>query len=1302
MDNLAPKTPSVATGASRTTSTENKKVAHTAVGSLFGGVIGAREDSTEQPEVRLWEVLLVGLLVLSTVVVLVIARKIRGSTPKRQPPRSKDIFDSRDNTSKMGKILSWKAGTRKKEAENGRDGDIDLEREFRKEQPWIRDQRLANHSKRHSTNPFERQAANPFDSDSSSASTPQPGRIRPRPLPLNASSPNLVSPGRSPANNPFDDSTASSVSTPNPGNPFNSSPHGTPTSDVRPMDAPVSLLSNHQQTEMVAQSPLAKNRRVRYSQQKDSVGSDSLQEFFDTSDETGDESSEDDKRYRQQRPHHLRQRALSSVTSGSHDTTPSNAAKKAAASLAQSFHQTRSGSHSQEASAVSPDASEISRPATAEVEPTLSNSRQVEVSLELHELCDEARTTDDVAWRNALFLLSTEPQLATVVEPECSMLPLHVCCLAVAPPPVWLARGLFYANKAAASQPDAGGRLPLHLVAATTADIKLMQLLVEEYPPSVSHADSHGFIPLHLLLRNDQVQLTLEHVRILLGQTLPLPAEAPLRRLQRRGDHLNLSLDDLQQMQRPRHDRSVPEHDQFFDGYPDDVRHCLNRIVQWKRAQIRKGNQDLTESPQHGDYPNPASLVTPTGKMLPLHILVRRGTIIPDQPELSLRQSSPATLCDLLRVLIGAYPEGLVEVDSHGRTPLMTALLMKDSLPSEETVELLLGRRTPGYQDVPGWASDLEILQTDRRYKNPAMISVPETQQLPLHIAAEEALSNYSLLAAVCEAYPPARLAQDIRGRTPLHLALGNYQNVALDVRAFELLYSSEVARAEDGDGLIPFDLVVRNQRCLKRPTNRQGDSQVYQEFFCDSIGKPRSWRESQEMLRMLGRLPHWLRRHTCAAEFVKDLLIERLASPFPTAAILLNGCVLVALISIFRLFIFNDTNELELKEKNYEWCKFLIYALAGYRIAGQLLFGFWACLNEEFWFAFLRRFWHWVDLVSASLAVMVVYMISSGSSGEHLVWMATATTGLLWLNAVGFLVQWCHGMAIFIGVVHRLISSLVWPCVVGIIFMVAFSQMFFTMPQLECIDVGGIGICKLQDAFRLVYILLLGQPVVDVESQEPVSRLVIVILAAFTILATVLLLGFIVVAVMEAVNLDRSQIGLEFYWEPKLSSLLNYLPSCCSGSEPYDRKIKIMDPPSCMEKYCLKMESLWNVFILAFQVGDDIRDSRWYGCCSNPSVVLPLRVLAFFVLPLWFIIGILSFGFLWPPQVRRWLLRPKEGRHSNKNGIDREEKHSALNISGLKREMQDLKSVSYQQSKGAERELRELKQLILLAMNEE
>lgn len=900
-------------------------------------------------------------------------------------------------------------------------------------------------------------------------------------------------------------------------------------------------------------------------------------------------------------------------------------------------------------------------------------------NLALHDMCDAAETTDDVSWRKAIFLLSVEPHMAKIIDPDSKMTALHVCSLGIQPPPIWISRALLYTQPEQTRHVDAGGRLPLHLLAATSADLDTMQLLVEEFPASVGQKDNRGFTPLQLMLKNDQIYLTLEHLRILLGQTTKREEEeqkTPHLSF-RKGQHLEQSVTDLEAMKRSRQEK---KHEIMFPGYPDDVRSCLKKITQWKHRQVAKGNV-IHSSEVFGvqSYANPASIPTPTGKLMPLHLLVRRK---PSFPPTRIVSKPPGTSADLVRILVAAYPKALLTRDAHTRTPLMTAMLQKDYQPDLETVELLMGIGTPGV--------------TLNAKDSPAAIPSDKTFQLPLHLAAEEMVANYDLLSTIYEANPQAVFAQDVRGRTPLHLALRNFRSVQVDESILALLFVDKVARMKDHDGRTPLDLVISNPKFLK-----QSEALIVQEFLDASISKPDDLSESQDLLRRLQDLPSWLRRHACGAQHVQETLLNKLASPLVTFWVLLNGAVWVTLLVMLRLLL-ESVNDTLLNT---------VYAFASFVLASQVVYWLAAMLTGEFYRLCASNPLRWIDVASGYLALASANVIAAdvatleplvGTLGNFVPanedplvsTLGSAATICIWISLVGYFAQWWCGMAIFFGSAVQLLYTMFWPLIVAIMGTVGMSQVLYTNG-----DCGQDRTCSLSDAYTTVYWIILGEPVFVEESEEGLSNGMIALLVCFTLLWIWWIVSVIVMAVTEGHQLDRRQIALKWYWEPKVA-----LTVLAEGKS-FKKKEKIKKKPSCTQLYCAEMERIWHILFSSLQ-GEETQtkhdDTYWYSCCNRPGMIYLTRLLALVVLPLWFVVGVATLGLLWPPQLRHWLFSTSIINNRMEKNTVLEEKLTAAKVSRLKGDLLSIKSIAQEQNEMTKSDLQEIKELLYMAMGQQ
>ena len=1216
------------------------------------------------------------------------------------------------------------------------------EKRRRRRQQQLKEQQLR------STNPFDPPAntsgTNPFDSSSSSTAS---SSVRATPP---------VTPKRRPIN-PFDsDSHSSSIPRRRGTNPFDSASTSTPTS-VRRTPTPRKNLSyavdysNNSiadSSTATTTSALLMRKHGKQKQDQKSVA-DSLDRILNTTEEVTvtDNSSHDDttvsehainaaealkksfftSRSKNATPSPSRQQHEQNYSSIQSPKYPSSAMEKRLARRAlptpptipemsqASIPSPRQPSNSNSPYRPRPPVRRPSQPVDLDVTidsetTTTMNSTSLQASqsdLALHDLCDEASSTDDIAWRNAMFLLSMQPNLASVVEPDTYMTPLHVCCLGLQPPPIWITRGLLYSDSESCRRRDSGGRLPLHLLAATSADPATMQLLVEENPASVTKRDQRGFTPLQLLLKNDRITLRLEHMRILLGQHLQttITEESDNMKGQtqhlslRKRQHLNQTVQDLEQRRRRQLEKEQ-RHEESFVDYPEDVLMGLNNITQWKRRQVRQGTlpKPSSSSQEHPeqqdddadfDYDvSPASIATPTGKLLPLHLLVRRPCEY--QPSETLTSTPPASQEDLVRVLIAAYPQALITRDVHGRTPLLTAMVNSNKMPPTDVLELLLGLRTAGYIDSG-------TFQTT----SPAQLASEDSFQLPLHVAAEECASDYRLLQSIFEAYPPARLVQDARGRTPLHLALANYQSVPIDAATLELLFVESVAKLKDDDGKRPLDLVIANPKCLERQTEASSTLMI-QQFLDASIDNPNDWRESQDLLRQLRKLPPWLRRHACAAQFVQATLLEEVASIGNTFLLLLLGCVLVLLLLVIRYSL--ETGGAD------TWV--LVYYFASYLLVTQIVHGATTLALGEFYRLSLSNIWRWIDLATGTMAIGTAYLVSvdtkaldevlesslgsflPAEKNELIAIMGAWATGFCWISIVGFLVQWWYGMAVFIGSAVHLFQTLFWPLGLAGMGIVAMSQILYTLE--DCGFGDDTGGCSLSDAYTTIYWLILGEPVIHEDGYQTLSRSMTALLVTFIFLWIWWVVSVLVMTVSEAYRIDRQQIALRWYWEPKIALTIFV------GDKP-----KFANPPSYVQRYCDQMETLWHILASSIQGGVQNKkgEVHWYACCFRPGVIILTRLAAIIVLPIWWVLGLVSLGILWPPQVRRWLFNWCSSgsiKNSTKQPSTGGERLTAAKLSNLKADVLKYQSIALEHNNKLQQDIAQIKGILLRAMKEE
>lgn len=299
----------------------------------------------------------------------------------------------------------------------------------------------------------------------------------------------------------------------------------------------------------------------------------------------------------------------------------------------------------------------------------------------------------------------------------------------------------------------------------------------------------------------------------------------------------------------------------------------------------------------------------------------------------------------------------------------------------------------------------------------------------------------------------------------------------------------------------------------------------------------------------------------------------------------------------------------------------------------------------------------------------------------------------------------------------------LVCPLLAAGALIVGFAQMFLTynltISQEECSDVlGGRSLCSIREAFITVYLMILGTPLVDTddEASSSLNSGSVVLISLFTSLLVLFVVSLLISVVSEATRIDLDDIALGYFWEPKLNFafIMDDLTTSFSrlrinhATQPSDgirKKHKLKPTRSLDERFTSFLEDGWTVVDYAVFGGERRRGNMWYvSCCSSkasPLVIWPLRLFFLIIVPIWLVLGLATCGVLWPPQVRRWLFHPSRSSVRMNNEANAAAEYSADQVRGMRGEVLQLKTMSYERSIDVKQELRELKHFVYAAMKD-
>lgn len=231
--------------------------------------------------------------------------------------------------------------------------------------------------------------------------------------------------------------------------------------------------------------------------------------------------------------------------------------------------------------------------------------------------------------------------------------------------------------------------------------------------------------------------------------------------------------------------------------------------------------------------------------------------------------------------------------------------------------------------------------------------------------------------------------------------------------------------------------------------------------------------------------------------------------------------------------------------------------------------------------------------------------------------------------------------------------------------------------------------VCTVRDSYRVVYMLIRGESLVDTTGINHFSGHATVLVASFLTLFGVFLLAVLVMLLLASSLFDFEDIALHSYWEPILGFVL---------STGIFIKEKDTTAASQTRSFEVKKAHLWDMFMQTLIGGVPKMGGELF--------VYPLRsyvitwIIAFFVVPIWFVAGLVSLGLLWPQQLRRNLFWLPLSDSLSQNQSPRNEQ-SQMRLSAVQNEIVQMKCMAYERSQKLENEIREMKELLLMAMQD-
>eukprot|EP00549_Striatella_unipunctata_P010752 CAMPEP_0118690736 /NCGR_PEP_ID=MMETSP0800-20121206/10283_1 /TAXON_ID=210618 ORGANISM="Striatella unipunctata, Strain CCMP2910" /NCGR_SAMPLE_ID=MMETSP0800 /ASSEMBLY_ACC=CAM_ASM_000638 /LENGTH=762 /DNA_ID=CAMNT_0006588423 /DNA_START=46 /DNA_END=2334 /DNA_ORIENTATION=- len=617
---------------------------------------------------------------------------------------------------------------------------------------------------------------------------------------------------------------------------------------------------------------------------------------------------------------------------------------------------------------------------------------------------------------------------------------------------------------------------------------------------------------------------------------------------------------------------------------------------------------------------------------------------------------------EVLRLLAEAFPESKTTVDKRGRTPLHFAL---------------------GNTERPATPAVVVLLSSSG-----AASCADDNGMLPLHYACAYGAPEEALYVLI-EAFADAIGTTDRKERTPLHFALSNAENPA-SPSAVRLLLSQNRGIVNGTDrGQHPLHVLA--SRAQSVTFEQREYVQKCLEHYLNAEPSP-----TADFLTALQSLPDWLAERAVVIPVVQALLNEKISQRFPTAVLMLDFYFLCAIIVTFYFTVLESLQlrfDLDPENDALSFAQLSpLYIGAVYFLIREVV-QMLSLLSLGLFQTWLYDPTNWLDAVFIFLVIYwSIIMQSGGGNPEIFRTGAALSLGLFWTNVLSFLKGMLIDFAVFVGgvfyVVQRLAAFLM---ALGVI-LVAFAQMFVTVFQqtsyceaeyeveknitdptylsliVESND-DDRPFCSFGNSFIKVYTMLLGE--VD-ESDFETSTFARVLFVLFMFLVVILLANVLIAIVTDSYGVIKNERAAIVFWSNRLDFVAE-MDAISSG--PWKRKLKSAfcfggeKDESGSSKDSPFGTDLWKRLMDLFE--DDIEDNHILSIEFWCYTLLRLLA-ALLIIPLWIALGILSAGWLWPPQVREGIFIQ---RISKKGPIDliNEVEQRMKQVKDLKKEVKDL-----------------------------
>jgi len=614
---------------------------------------------------------------------------------------------------------------------------------------------------------------------------------------------------------------------------------------------------------------------------------------------------------------------------------------------------------------------------------------------------------------------------------------------------------------------------------------------------------------------------------------------------------------------------------------------------------------------------------------------------------------------DVIQSLAEAYPESKTTVDRRGRTPLHFALGNASDKPaSPAIVALLSSTGAASYADDNG--------------------------MLPLHYACAYGASEEALYV-LTEDYPEGITTKDRRHRTPLHFSLSNAGRKASPSAVRLLLnLSPEVVNNRDG-GILPLRVLAEFSQSVTNDPEVHPNVQKCLKHLLTADPDP-----TADFFTALQSLPEWLEEKAVVMPNVQHLLNDKIACRFPTAVLMGDLYFIIVTIIVYSLAVVKSIEKRVACDLNGLSCTSDQRAVDNGLLIPLYLGAFYFLMREMIQIISLlslKSITVWLKDGTNWLNIVFVFVVLFWAIVMHLGRLAdlqTFRTGtaicviFLWTKLVVFMRFMLIDFSVFVGGLISVVRRLVAFLTALIIILVMFAQMFITIyrnsddcmiwnkrveqdPTDLCFgDEVAFNFCEYWTALIRVVTMLLGEVTEDEFSDDNFS---ILVFCLFMFLVVILLANVLIAIVTDSYKVIQDTRAAIVFWTNRLDFVAE-MDAISSG--PWKAKLKeylglnVAERNFDHKKKVTFGQDFWIRLMDLFE--SDVENTGMFSV--EFWCYLFLRVVtAIFLIPGWILLGLLSLGWLWPPQIREHLFTSTITKNSDIAEDDEQRKRAVENL---------------------------------------